>query len=500
MSLFQGEFPPLREFQASAHESIRQAAREGHRKICVSAPTGSGKSILALNVIRETLGKGRTAMFLADRKTLIAQTSNVARDVGLGYHGIIQADNPMMDLSRPFQIASCQTLMRRGWPKFDVIVIDECHSQYKTWVDYINSDECKSFVIGLTATAFSKGMGRTWTKLVNAATMSELTDQGILVPMRIFSCRKPDMSGATVKAGGEWSDDSAETAEMALIGDVLTEWQKFAADRKTIVFGPTIAYCEDLCKRFNAAGVPAAVFCSDTPDDDRARITSDFEHGFVRVLISVEALAKGFDQKDVGCVCDCRPLRKSLSTAIQMWGRGLRSCPEKVKKDCILLDFSGNILRFWDDFERVYHEGVDRLDDGEKLDRTVREDKDEEPKACPKCGHKPFGRKCVSCGFEIERKSLVEERPGEMQEIRIGKKVLATDKADLWAQLATYSRDHAKPGKDPHKRALALYHDITGTWPPRDWHVSNAPDIPPTAATLGKIRSMCIAFAHRRAA
>ena len=165
-----------------------------------------------------------------------------------------------------------------------------------------------------------------------------------------------------------------------------------------------------------------------------------------------------------------------------------------------MLDFSGNILRFWDDFERVYHEGVDRLDDGEKLDRTVREDKDEEPKACPKCGHKPFGRKCVSCGFEIERKSLVEERPGEMQEIRIGKKVLATDKADLWGQLATYARDHAKPGKDPHKRALALYHDITGTWPPREWHISNAPDIPPTAATLGKIRSMCIAFAHRRAA
>lgn len=210
-------------------------------------------------------------------------------------------------------------------------------------------------------------------------------------------------------------------------------------------------------------------------------------------------LAKGFDQKDVGCVCDCRPLRKSLSTAIQMWGRGLRSSPETGKEDCILLDFSGNIIRFWDDFERVFHEGVDKLDDGEKLDKAIREDKDEEPKACPKCGHKPFGRKCVRCGHEVEVRSLVEELPGEMQEIRIGKKVLATGKADLWAQVATYAKSHSSPEKQ-QGRAAHLYKDITGTWPPREWKVASAPDVAPTAATLGKIRSLYIAFSHRRAA
>ena len=746
---------------------------DGDRQFLLGDWQVTHNTIQALNTIKETLAKGRRATFLADRKTLIAQTSNVARDLGLGHHGIIQADNPMMDLSRNFQIASCQTLMRRGWPVSDVLIVDECfpggtlvttpsgakrideivagdqvetalgpmpvrstfcktadktvkvrlsdgtefectddhpvftglgwkpagalergqrlfrlqdvsrlrravqaipppdrdsrgvsgdgirilaphllweilreeaeeshaqrgdqeeavrhlqaegasaqadmgerewhddfpgdaagspvgalgggvcgdhplqaggrlpqglqgrrcaprtedrcgggrelpslskeagagpeegrlsaqpwvesveavergrgtavfnlrvsghpsyfangilvhncHTQYKTWTDYVTSDECKAFVIGLTATPFSKGLGRIFTKLINAATMAELTEQGILVPMRIFSCRRPDMSGAAT-SGGEWTKESAGEIETALIGDVLTEWQKIASDRKTIVFGPTVAYCEELAKRFNAAGITSAVFCNETPDDERGRITADFELGLIRVLISVEALAKGFDQKDVGCVCDCRPLRKSLSTAIQMWGRGLRSCPERGKEDCLLLDFSGNIIRFWDDFERVFHEGVDRLDEGEKLDATVREDKDEEPKSCPKCGHTPFGRKCVACGYEVERKSMVEERPGEMQEIKIGKKALATDKADLWGQLATYARDHAKPGRDPHKRALALYHDITGTWPPREWHVSNAPDIPPTAATLGKIRSMCIAFAHRRAA
>ena len=73
-------------------------------------------------------------------------------------------------------------------------------------------------------------------------------------------------------------------------------------------------------------------------------------------------------------MCDCRPLRKSLSTAIQMWGRGLRSSPETGKTDCILLDFSGNIIRFADDYADIFYNGLNHLDAGEKLDKAVRKD------------------------------------------------------------------------------------------------------------------------------
>ena len=497
--IFFGEFPALRPFQSETHEAIRQAARDGHKRILVTAPTGSGKTILALNVIKETLSKGRRAMFLCDRKTLIAQTSEVAAEVGLGNHGIIQASNPMLDLSRRFQIASAQTLMRRGWPDTDVLVIDEAHTTYKTWVDRVLSAECQSFVIGLTATPFTKGLGKIFTKVINAATMADLTEQRILVPMQIFTCHRPDMAGAEVKAGGEWTDKAAEKAEMAIIGDVLTEWQARADGRKTIIFGPTIAYCEQLAKTFNEAGIKAATFCADTPDDVRARIKAEFADGETRVLISVEALAKGFDQKDVGCVCDCRPLRKSLSTAIQMWGRGLRSSQETGKEDCILLDFSGNIVRFLEDFENFYHNGVDSLDDGEKLDREIRKDEDREVRSCPKCGHSPFARKCTKCGHESERKSLVPELPGQMSEIKIGGKLAASNNADLWAQLATYVKGGGNPATQ-QGRAAHLYREIVGSWPPKGWRVADAPWIEPTRPVMGKIRQKRIAYAMSRAA
>jgi hypothetical protein len=438
-------------------------------------------------------------MFLCDRKTLIAQTSNVAREVGLGHHGIIQAQNPMFDLSRLFQIASCQTLMRRGWPEdIDVIIVDEAHTQYKTWVDYVTSPECTARVIGLSATPFSPGLGKIFTNLINAATMHSLTEQGILVPMRIFSCRRPDMDGAAT-AGGEWTDKAAEERELVLVGDVVLEWTRIAYGLKTIVFGATIKHCEELCKQFNDSGIPAATFCADTPDDERGRILDGFTWGSIKVLISVEALAKGFDVKDVGAVCDCRPLRKSLSTAIQMWGRGLRSSPETGKKECLLLDFSGNIIRFADDFSRIYYEGLDKLDEGELLDKEIRKDVEHEPKACPKCGYTPMGgKRCVGCGYEVPSHSLIEHRPGEMQEIVLNGKRLAPNQEHLYAQIATYVKQRSSPDKQKGY-AAHLYKDIVGTWPPRGYHPSTAPWVEPTRNTLNKIRSRQIAYAHRRA-
>ena len=502
MSLFHGEFPPLREFQIRAHESLREGARAGHKKQLVMSPTGSGKSVLSLHFIDQVLKKGKRAMFVCDRKTLINQTSEVADSVGLGDHGIIQAQNPRFDLSKAFQIASVQTLMRRGWPQnIDVIVIDEAHAMHKTWVDHIQSENCKAFVLALSATPFSKGLGKIFTNLVNAATMHELTESGVLVPLRIFSCRRPDMTGAET-SGGEWTDKAAEKCELALVGDVVIEWNKHAQNLKTIVFGATILHCEELCKQFLECGIRAAVFTSDTDDDTRTVLLEEYRKhdSQLRVLISVEALAKGFDVPDVECVCDCRPLRKSLSTAIQMWGRGLRSSKDTGKSECILLDFSGNVIRFADDFSDVFYNGLSKLNDGEKLDKDVRKDEDNEPRACPSCGFMPMGKRCLQCGFQPTPRALVEHLPGEMHEVRLANgKVLAPDEVNLYAQCATYAKQYSEPEKQKG-RAAHLFRDITGKWPPSGFTPETAPDVEPTRNTLNKIKALRIAFLNRRTA
>lgn len=490
-------FPTPRDFQTTAHEKLRQGVRDGHKCQMLMSPTGSGKSYLGMRVAHEALSKGKRAMFVCDRSTLINQTSDVAFSYGLSAHGVIQSNHPFYNPRQPFQIASVQTLARREWPETDVIIIDEAHTLYAAWVEHIKT--CRAKVIGLSATPFSTGLGKLFTNLVNAATMHELTQQGILVPMRVFSCTQADMTGAET-SGGEWTDRAAAERGSAIIGDVVSEWSKFGDSRKTIVFGPTIAYCAELCQQFNDAGIMAATFTGETLPHERKVLLDEYRKpdSRIRVLISVEALAKGFDVKDVGCVVDCRPLRKSLSTAIQMWGRGLRCSLETGKTDCILLDHSGNILRFREDFEDVYFNGLNELDMGEKLDKTIRRDDEEhEAKGCPSCGTKPFFKHCVSCGFEIVKPSLVEAQAGVMKEIMLGKKKLADDSRHLWEQCVTYARGHSAPEKQ-QGRAAHLFKDIVGDWPPRGWTLDNTPNVTITANTLNKIRSKNIAFVRGR--
>ena len=326
-------FPAPRDFQVSAHEKLREGIKNGHRRQLLVAPTGSGKTYLGLRVIHESLLKGRRALFVCDRTALIDQTSARADAYGLNAHGVVQANHWRRDNAMPFQIASIQTIRARGyWPEADVIVVDEAHTQYAATKDKLASTSAA--VVGLTATPCSKGLGLSYTNMVNAATMAELTNSGVLVPMRILSCVKPDMAGAET-SGGEWTARAASEREAQIIGDVVAEWTRHAQGRKTIAFGADIAYGTQLAQRFNEAGIVADTFTSETPDAERQALLQEFRKpdSAIRILVSVEALAKGFDVEDIGCVIDARPLRKSLSTAIQMWGRGLRSSPDTGKTD-----------------------------------------------------------------------------------------------------------------------------------------------------------------------
>jgi superfamily II DNA or RNA helicase len=331
--------------------------------------------------------------------------------------------------------------------------------------------------------------------------MDELTRDGILVPLRILTCVTPDMAGAKT-SGGEWTAKAASERELTIVGDVVAEWVKHGEGRKTIAFGADIPYCNELVKRFIEVGINAACYTSDTPDDERLELVREFSRpdSSIRILVSVSALAKGFDVKDVGCIIDARPLRKSLSEVIQMWGRGLRSSPETGKQDCILLDHSGNAIRFHDDFVDVYFNGFGELSKAEKLDKKPREEpEDFEPLGCPQCKRKPFRTHCLGCGFEKTTQTLIDSTPGQMKEILIGNKKAAASEADLWAQLCSYARMNLTTDKKAGW-CWYKYQDLTGRKPPRAFSFDSAPQVSITPALMGKLKSMRIAWNKGKAA
>lgn len=488
-------FPPPREFQQRAHEALREGARQGHRCQVIMAPTGAGKTYLGLRIAHEALQRGRRAIFLCDRRTLINQTSETADRYGLRDHGVMMADHWRRRPDKPLQIASAQTISRRDWPMADVLIVDECHTMQSVWTKYIPTFD--GMVVGLSATPFSPGLGKLFTRLVNATTMHELTQTKVLTPMRVLSAKRPDMTGAKVNSRGEWDENEAAERGMAIIGDVVAEWLKHGQGRKTICFASNVDHCTQLVREFVEAGVMAAAFTYHTTDKERADLLTEYRNAnsALRVLVSVEALSKGFDVPDVGCVIDCRPLRKSLSTAIQMWGRGLRSSPETGKEDCILLDHSGNIIRFREDFEHIYFHGLDELDQGEKLDKKARgEDEEKEVKRCPICGYSPFWKRCMSCGHERRGSMPIEVEVGEMREVvMLGGKVAGTNRRHVWEQAVSYARTFSKPERQ-RARAACIFKDITGSWPPKQWNVEGTPRVEVTRTVLNAIQRANAAY------
>ena len=122
----------LRPYQVQTIDGLRNMIRQGARNIIVSVPTGGGKTVIASHLMAECHGKvGKRAAFIADRIALIDQTSATFDTYGIP-HGVMQGNHWRCKPWERIQIASAQTIAKRGWPDADLIIADECHAVQET--------------------------------------------------------------------------------------------------------------------------------------------------------------------------------------------------------------------------------------------------------------------------------------------------------------------------------------------------------------------------------
>src|SRR5690606_31159384 len=146
--------------------------------------------------------------------------------------------------------------------------------------------------------------------------------------------------------------------------------------------------------------------------------------------------------------------RSSLAEHIQILGRGLRRDPDNPEKRCIVLDHSGNMLRFWQQMHDFFEHGVSELDDGKRKEKKKAEVKEKEPVKCPKCAyvHKPRPM-CPSCGHQYPRMNRVEHLPGKL--VALGSVLHETQedlRRDVFAQLLFLAQERGyKTGWAAHQ-------------------------------------------------
>ena len=454
----------LRGYQTDTLEALRKGFAAGANAQILYAPTGAGKTEMAIALLEATRKKGNRAAMLLDRIILCDQTSQRLEKYHID-HGVMQSGHWRYRPHEKIQVCSAQTLERKGeFPGLNLLIVDEAHQTRQQTMEFIkNNPEIR--VIGLTATPFTKGLGKTYTNVVSTVTTKQLVEQNVLVPLKVFISKEIDMTDAK-KVAGEWSQKEATTRGMKITGDIVTEWIKktheiFKKPVKTIVFCSGVNHGADLARKFAEHGYN---FISVSYRDDetfKRDVIEDFSKPDTEIhgLIATDILTKGFDVPDVLIGISARPFSKSLSSHIQQMGRIMRGC--EGKEFAVWLDHSGNYLRFRQDWEDVFEHGVDKLDDGKEKTKPEPTDKEKEAAKCPACGSlwPSNSDACSNCGHVRERKNKVVELPGELQELT--GTMSKADKQEWWSMLQWYVQTQGWS----HGRAAHVYKEKFGVWP-----------------------------------
>lgn len=412
----------LYSYQEGILSQLRAGFAAGHRSQILVAPTGAGKTEMAIALLEATSEKGNRAAMLLDRVVLCDQTSARLQKYGID-HGVMQSGHWRYRPYERIQVCSAQTIEKRGsFPGLKVLIVDEAHQTRKQTIEFIkNNPDVK--VIGLSATPFTKGLGSIYTNVVSSVTTAELVRLGRLAPLRVFIAKEIDMTGAK-KVAGEWSQDEVTTRGMKITGDIVAEWVKkthevFGGPRKTVVFCSGVAHGADLAQQFAAAGYNFISLSYNDDDQFKADAIAEFSKSETTIhgLIATDILTKGFDVSDVMIGVSARPFSKSLSSHIQQMGRVMRS--HQGKEFALWLDHSGNYLRFRDDWDDVFENGVNELDDGREKQKKEPTQNEKEAAKCPICSHVwPGGSDtCPGCGHVRARKTDITAVPGEMHEL-----------------------------------------------------------------------------------
>lgn len=344
----------LRPYQQKLLEDIREAMRQGHRRVLAVMPTGSGKGTTIAAMVASAAQRGHRVLILAHRAELIADLSGRIHGFGIP-HGIISSGY-REDLRHPVQVGSVQTVVRRlgRIPEPSMVIQDEAHHLVagNMWGKVITAWP-QAYLIGKTATperlsgeGLGVGHGGYFTEMVQGPDAAWLTQEGFLVPARTFAPPGIDLSGIRRFDTSKGKHDSEDRLRQGqAMGDAVSHYRRTIEPNHN---GTAIAFCISVdhaaavAEAFRAQGISAAMLDGNTDRGVRKRLINDLGTGQLKVLTSCDIISEGTDIPSVTGAMLLRPT-DSLGLHLQQVGRVLRPCPGK--EHAIINDHVGNSHR-----------------------------------------------------------------------------------------------------------------------------------------------------------
>jgi superfamily II DNA or RNA helicase len=346
----------LRPYQRECLERIRAQYHAGKRRILISLPTGTGKTVIFAQFPSFFSMKHRL-LVLAHRDELIEQAVLKFRDANPGVSiGIEQG--PQRAPKAKIVIASVQSLGRAGGGRlagferedFNLIVVDEAHHAvaptYRRILDHFGvfDAETKKLLVGFTATprrGDGRGLGEVFEDISYAKGLEEMIEARYLCRIRGWRVQtQTNLDGVRV-SGGDFVEANLSNAvdNEARNRLLLRAYEKLAKDRRCIVFCADVQHAKDVADVFSRGGVKASAVWGDLPKTERREILRKFKTGKLDVVTNCNVLTEGFDEPRVDCVLMACPT-KSLLRYAQMVGRGTRL--HRDKRDLVVIDVVDN--------------------------------------------------------------------------------------------------------------------------------------------------------------
>lgn len=484
----------LRPRQNLAILLLKQSLARGNKRIILQAPTGFGKTLTAAHIIRGALSKGNRVLFVVNAISLVDQAVRDFQAEGIHEIGVLQGQHEMTDRSQPVQVCSIQTLQNRKIPPAELVIVDEVHFHFKFYESWMAGWDKVPF-IGLSATPWTKGLGKHYQDLIIPATTQQLIDEGFLSPFRVYAPCHPDLTGVGTTAGDYNQKQLGDAMDKApLVADIVTTWLKYGNSEPTLCFGVNRAHAKHIQSEFERKGIRCGYIDAYTEIDERREIKRQLDAKEISIVANVGCLTTGIDW-DVRCIILARPT-KSEMLFCQMVGRVLRTAPGKT--EAIIIDHSDTHLRLG--FVTDIHHTA--LCDGKP--KTAAQRKESEPPLPKECGSchqlKPAkAHTCPYCNFTPQKQSDVEHIDGELVEMRAkkqrkdNKEETPEGKKRFYGELMQYALEHGyKAGWAANK-----YRERFGVWPNAHKDATTRPVSPETASW---IISTQIKYAKRRTA
>ena len=404
----------LRPYQSEMKTKILDAWATGAKCVLAVLPTGSGKTVLFADIVRQHSGP---CCVVAHRQELVTQISMALAREGVR-HRIIgpppvvrlavslhcdELKTSYYDPSAPVAVAGVDTLIRRVDRWRDTVtlwVMDEAHHVLRAnkWGSAVAMFP-RAKGLGVTATPLrgdGNGLGAhaqgVFDRLVVGPGMRDLIQARYLSEYRIFAppCDL-DLSDVTTSSGGDYSPVKLRRAvhRSRVVGDVVTHYNSIAPGKLGVTFASDVETATGIAERFVASGVPAEVVTADTPTPDRVAAIRRFRNRVTMQLVNVDLFGEGFDLPAIECVSFARPTQ-SYGLYVQQFGRSLR--PLDGKNSAIIIDHVGNVVRHGlPDRVRAWS-----LDSRER--RTIERDTVDAVRVCPECTG-VYDRVLVSCPY-----------------------------------------------------------------------------------------------------